>query len=212
MWCRKWKRILIRLAVFLLILASVLFTLRIKYDKVIVSLAETRVQNATSDLINDAIDLQIAEGNVQYDRIVYFEKDLNGKITALKTNMGEINRLKTTILNIINNEIVEMDTSEIGIPLGSLFLPEMFSGRGPEFPVSVLSIRNSEASFSSDFIAAGINQTLHKINMHISVDITILVLGKTNSFTICSQVVVAETIIIGHVPETLFQTGGSNER
>ena len=188
-----------------------MLTLRAKYDYVIVSLAETKVQNATSDLINDAIEQQIQCGLVQYDRIVYFEKDLNGKITALKTNMSEVNRLKTSILNIINNNILHMDMDNIGIPLGSLVLPEFFSGKGPEFPVNVLSIRNSEASFSSDFVEAGINQTLHKINMHISVDVTVLVLGKTNTFTITSQVVIAETIIIGQVPSTLFQTGGLYE-
>ena len=193
-----------------LVIALVIF-LRYKYNSAIVGLAETRVRNATSDLINDAIDKQIEDGNVQYDRIVYFEKDLDGRITALKTNMSEVNRLKTNILNIINDDILRMDTSNLGIPLGSLFLPELFSGRGPTFPVSILSIRNSDASFSSDFVEAGINQTLHQLNMQISVDIAVLVLGKTSYFTITSQVVVAETIIVGQVPETLFQTGGLYE-
>ena len=48
--------------------------------------------------------------------------------------------------------------------------------------------------------------------MHVSIDVTILVLGKTESFTISSQVVVAETIIVGDVPDTYFQTGGPNEK
>ena len=195
-----------------LMVALLLLFLRFKYDRTIVGLAETQVRNATSDLINDAIDKQIEEGNIQYDRIVYFEKDLDGRITALKTNMSEVNRLKTNILNIINDDILQMDTSDIGVPIGSLFMPEFFSGRGPTFPVSVLSIRNSDASFSSDFVEAGINQTLHQLNMQISIDVAILVLGKTNYFTISSQVVVAETIIVGQVPETLFQTGGLYER
>ncbi len=181
---------------------------RYKYNDAIRSLAETQVTNTTSDLINDAIDQQIQDGNIQYDRMVYFEKDLDGKITALKTNMSEVNRLKTAILNIINDEILALSTSDIGIPLGSLLLPELLSGRGPEIPVQILSIRNSDASFSSDFVEAGINQTLQQINMHISVDVTVLVLGQSNSFTISSQVIVAETIIVGDVPDTFFQTGG----
>lgn len=195
-----------------MICAALLIYLRFKYDQAIVGLAQTQVINATSDLINDAIDKQIEGGNIQYDRIVYFEKDLDGRITALKTNMSEVNRLKTNTLNIINDEILQMDTSEIGVPIGSLFFPEFFSGRGPSFPVSVLSIRNSDASFSSNFVEAGINQTLHQFNMQISVDVAVLVLGKTNYFTVNSQVVVAETIIVGQVPETLFQTGGLYER
>lgn len=197
------------LCVFLLLV--LLAFLRFKYNSAITGLAETQVRNATSDLINDAIDKQIEEEDIHYDRIVYFEKDLNGKITALKTNMSEVNRLKTSILNLINDEILQMDTSDIGIPIGSLFLPELLSGRGPAFPVSILSIRNSDASFSSDFVEAGINQTLHQLNMQISVDVAVLVLGQTNYFTISSQVVVAETIIVGQVPDTFFQTGGLYE-
>jgi len=194
----------------LVVVAVVLFTLfRIRYRDVIRALAETQVRNSTSDLINKAIDLQIETGNILYERIVYFEKDLDGRITALKTNMSEVNRLKTDILSIINDEILALDTSDIGIPLGSLFVPEFLSGRGPTIPVRILSIRNSDAMFHSKFTEAGINQTLQQITMDVSVDVAILVLGKTNVFTVSSQVVVAETIIVGQVPDTFFQTGGS---
>ena len=198
----------------ILLIAFVVFILlllfRIRYHDTIRSLAQTKVINSTSDLINDAIDVQIETGNIQYDRIVYFEKDLDGRITALKTNMSEVNRLKTDILNIINDEILELDTSDIGIPVGSLILPEFLSGRGFPIPVQVLSIRNSDAAFASNFSQAGINQTLHQLTMQVSVDVAILVLGRSESFTVTSQVVVAETIIVGQVPDTFFQTGGYN--
>lgn len=193
----------------LVVIAVVLFGIfRIRYRDVIRTLSETQVRNSTSDLINDAIDRQIETGNIQYDRIVYFEKDLDGRITALKTNMSEVNRLKTDILNIINDEILALDTSDIGIPLGSLFFPEFLSGRGPTIPVTIISIRNSDAAFESHFTEAGINQTLQQLTMTVSVDVAILVLGGTELFTVSSQVVVAETIIVGQVPDTFFQTGG----
>lgn len=193
----------------LLVAALVSFLyFRSKYNSAIRALSETQVRNSTSDLINDAIDGQIANGNIQYDRLVYFEKDLNGKITALKTNMGEVNRLKTSILNLINDEILALDTSQIGIPLGSLILPEFMSGKGPSIPVEIISIRNSDAAFSSNFTEAGINQTLQQISMEVSVDVTVLVLGITNSFTVMSHVVIAETVIVGEVPDTYLQTGG----
>lgn len=205
---RKLRRF-VRFILLISVVAIALYiAFRIQYRDTIRSLAETQVRNATSDLINDAIDRQIDIGNIQYDRIVYFEKDLNGKITALKTNMSEVNRLKTAILNIINDEILAIDTTDISIPLGSLFFPEFMSGRGPAIPVHILSIRNSDASFSSDFTEAGINQTLQRINMEVLVDVSILVLGRTQSFTVASQVIVAETIIVGQVPDTFFQTGG----
>ena len=205
---RHFQRFLIRLLLILLVLLVVLALLRSRLYPVIRSLAETQVKNTASDLINDAIAEQIAAGNIRYDRIVYFEKDLNGRITALKTNIGEINRLKTDVLNIINDEILSTDESSLGVALGSLFLPEFLSGKGPKLPVKILVIRNSEADFYSDFSEAGINQTLHKLNMEVFLDVTVLVLGSTTEFTISSHMVVAETVIVGDVPETYLQTGG----
>ena len=185
------------------------FGLRARLWPVARSLAQTQVINTASDLINDAILEQIMEGQIQYDRIVYFEKDLNGRITALKTNMAEVNRLKTETLNIINDQILAEDSEQLGVALGSLILPEFFSGQGPRIPVRILAIRNSDANFHSDFTEAGINQTLQQLSMDVLVDVTVLVLGQTETFTVSSQMVVAETVIVGDVPATYLQTGAS---
>ena len=204
---KKWKR-----KVFFYLTAAVLLSgfllLRRRLWPVVMELAQTQVTNTTSDLINDAISEQIAQGNIRYDRIVFFEKDLNGRITALKTNMSEVNRLKTDILNLINDEILAQDTEHLGVALGSLILPEFLSGKGPDIPVRLLSIRNSDARFRSFFSEAGINQTLQQLTMDVMVDVTILVLGQTKSFPVTSQVVVAETVIVGDVPDTFLQSGG----
>ena len=205
------RRMLWYIGILLLVLSLSFFLIRDRYRDVVADLARTQVMNTTSDLTNDAIARQIAAGNIAYDRIVFFEKDLDGRITALKTNMSEVNRLKTDILNIINDEVLALDTSDIGIPLGSLFLPELLSGKGPAIPVHILSIRNSDANFVSHFSQAGINQTLHRLNMEVSVDVAVLVLGETGSFTVTSEVVVAETVIVGDVPQTFLQTGGNYE-
>ena len=184
------------------------FSLRSRLRPVVRSLAKTQVINTASDLINDAILRQIMEGQIQYDRIVYFEKDLNGRITALKTNMAEVNRLKTETLNLINDEIMAQDSEHLGVALGSLILPEFFSGKGPLTPVRIIAIRNSDANFQSEFTEAGINQTLQQLRMDGIVDVTILVLGQTETFTVSSQMAGAETIIVGDVPATYLQTGG----
>jgi sporulation protein YunB len=205
------RKTLFRIIILLSFLLALIILFRFKYRDALTELARTQVTNATSDLINDAIDQQMLSGSIQYDRIVYFEKDLDGRITALKTNMSEVNRLKTAILNLINDEILAMDTSELGIAVGSFLFPEFLSGKGPSIPVRILSIRNSDASFHSNFSEAGINQTLQQLTMDIQVDVAVLVLGQTSSFTVSSQVVVAETIIVGQVPDMFFHSGGTYE-
>lgn len=198
-----------RLGAVVLILAAIAYTgLLRRYRPVALDLAKTQVLNHSSDLINNAVTRQVEEGNIEYDRIIYFEKDLDGKITALKTNMSEVNRLKTDILHLIGEQMLALDTGELGIPLGSICMPELFSGKGPLLPVKILAISNSDAAFSSAFSEAGINQTLHRLYMQVRIDATVLVLGKTESFSVESQVLVAETVIVGTVPETFIHLEG----
>lgn len=206
------RRFLIRFFLRLLLVFAVvlggLLLFRSHYRPLLRELAETQIKNATSDLTNDALTELLARDSVAYDRIVYFEKDLNGRITAMKTNILEVNRMKTEILEIINQEILDWDTAKLGIPIGSLIFPELFAGKGFCIPVHVLSIRNSDASFESRFQQAGINQTLHRLMMEVNVDASILVLGQTESFSLTSEVVAAETVIVGEVPDTFLNTGG----
>lgn len=206
---QRWIRIGFWLFLLILLVAAmVFFTIRSKYYDVIISLAQTRVTNATSDLINDAVSRQIAAGSVAYENIVYFEKDVSGKITALKTNIAQVNMLKTETLDYVNETLLDTDNFDIGVPIGSMVLPEFLSGRGPQIPVQIMSIRNSDAVFDSNFTQAGINQTLHQLKMTVLVDVTVLVLGQTVDFSVTSDVVVAETVIVGQVPNTFLQTGG----
>ena len=129
-------RLFLRFLLFLLVFSGmILLMFRSRYREIIQELAETQVKNTTSDLTNDAIAKQIADGVIQYDRIVFFEKDLDGRITALKTNMSEINRLKTDILNIINDEILALELPGLcrkATPEGKNF-PEEF--RYQRYPV-----------------------------------------------------------------------------
>ena len=200
-------RFLLRLLVVFAVALGGLLLFRSHYRPLLRELAETQIKNATSDLTNDALTELLARDSVAYDRIVYFEKDLNGRITAMKTNILEVNRMKTEILEIINQEILDWDTAKLGIPIGSLIFPELFAGKGFCIPVHVLSIRNSDASFESRFQQAGINQTLQTLKVKFTISLTILTTVGYESVDVDSDVMVAQTVIVGRVPETYVNLG-----
>lgn len=200
---RRWMVILLLLA--LLVPAAVM---RMRLFPMVEELAVTRVTNQTARLINDAIDAQIRDGVVDYSNMVLLEKDDTGAVTALKTNISEMNALKTRILDTVNEEILQLNVEEIGVPIGNLLIPALFSGRGPYLPVKVLTVRSSEAAFSNQFTQAGINQTLHQIIMTITIDMTIVTPAGTEQVDTSSQVVVAETVIVGTVPESYLAIDG----
>ena len=87
--------------------------IRVQAFPAIQEMARMRVDSTCTTTINDAINQQIAVGEIDYDKLVSLDKDLNGNIAALKTNMSEVNRLKTEILDIINDKIVEQTVDEL---------------------------------------------------------------------------------------------------
>ncbi|HIQ68748.1 MAG TPA: sporulation protein YunB [Candidatus Avoscillospira stercorigallinarum] len=187
-------------ACLLLLLAACLLFLRLTVGPLVQELAKAIVSNKASNIINEAVEAQLRSDDIDYDSIIYLEKDYNGAVTALKTNINEINRLKTEILSVIDTMLLELDVNEVGLPLGSLILPEFFSGTGPTLPVKVLSVSTSDADFHNEFAEAGINQTSHRIYMEVRITMTILTPVGTEAVTASSTVVVAETVIVGTVP------------
>lgn len=198
---RHGRRILIPV---LLVLLALVLLLKFRLEPIVEELACTQVSNEASNLVSDAIIEQIELENVAYDNIVHFEKSESGNILALKTDMGEINRLKSEILLCISEQIMDFDRSELSIPMGNLILPTVFSGKGPLLPVQILAIRNADAEFQSEFTEAGINQTLHQIILNVSMSVTILTPAGTQELSVNSGMVVAETVLVGQVPQTML--------
>lgn len=170
-------------------------------------LAKSAVENHGQTIINDAVEQQLASGQIDYNQIIALEKDVSGNITALRTNMAEVNRLKTQTLAVADTMLLDLNVMEIGLPLGSVILPTFLSGLGPRLPVKVLYISNSDAAFRNVFCEAGINQTTHQIMMDVSINLTILTPAGKETAEVISSVVVAETVIVGHVPQSYVNIG-----
>ena len=198
------NRLRLIVAVTVILVSGLTLLFRIRLAPMAEQLIETQVDNQASDAINAAIADQIAEGEFDYDRMVTIEKDANGNVTAIRTNIGELNRLKTSVLQRMDEELEQLSMEQLGVPIGSVLLPELLSGRGPLVPVRVLAVRTSDASFRNSFQSAGINQTLHSIYIDIHVCITILTWTGTSEINVDSAVVAAETVIVGTVPTTYF--------
>ncbi|MBS6366233.1 MAG: sporulation protein YunB [Clostridiales bacterium] len=199
--------ILLTLLAFLLVIAVACYQLRPLTE----SLTIARVDNAVSRMLNLAIAEEIEAGEIDYDRIVYLEKDTAGNITALKTNMAEINRLKTSILTTMDDQLYDISIEDIGIPIGSLLFPDLLYGRGPKLPVRIISCSTSSAEFRNQFTAAGINQTLHQIVLDVTATISVMLPTGSLDIDIDSEVIVAETIIVGTVPDHYVNFDGATD-
>ena len=172
------------------------------------SLATTRVSNAITQVVSQAVDEAIASGELDYENLVNFEKDNDGKITAVRSNMAAFNLLQSHILQTVLERINQVSVRDLSIPIGSLTGSALLSGRGPRITVQMESVGSSEANFRNAFTSAGINQTKHQIILTIDVYVSILLPGFTTATKVSNSFVVAETVIVGSVPDsyTYFST------
>ena len=151
--------------------------------------------------INNAIADIMAEQDYSGDYFVSFEKSSTGEVTAISSNMARINALSAKILHQVVGA-TENRTIEIGIPLGNLTGISLLMGRGPNIPVQIVVLTSSRVEFNNSIVTAGINQTKHHINLEVIVDIDILVPWGTENAQVVTEILIADTIVVGQVPDT----------
>ena len=169
---------------------------------IIVSLATARVSNAVNRIVVDAVRDAIDSGQVNYDVLIHLEKDETGRVAALESNMAAFNRLRSQIAGEILRRLSEVSTSELSIPVGTLTGSTLLAGRGPCIRVRMQAVGSADASLRNAFSAAGINQTKHQIILTVDVSVSVLLPGFRTATKVSNSFIVAETVIVGSVPQT----------
>lgn len=152
-------------------------------------------------IINDAVYSELESGDFDYAKLVSVIYGENNSITAIESNMVNINKLKAKITKSVNDELADINSQDLSISLGTISGFSAFYNQGPLIPVTLRPEGYVETALISAFESAGINQTLHRILVEINVDISAIIPGYTSSAAVKTQFVVAETVIVGSVPE-----------
>ena len=195
-----------------LTLLALLILLLAHLRPVLTSMASARVSNSVNRIVAAAVEEAIQRGDINYEAFVTFEKDATGRVTALRSNVAEVNRMQSAISEEILHRLSEVSTSELRIPIGTLTGSALLSGRGPYITVRMQAVGSASAVFRNEFSAAGINQTRHQILLEVDVYMSILLPGIRTSTTVANEIAVAETVIVGSVPEsyTYFSASAEN--
>ncbi len=147
-------------------------------------------------------------GGLGYLDLVTLDKDENGSILALRANVVEMNKIATQITNRIQEEYMELEDMYIKIPLGYFTGNELLSGVGPDFTVKIIPAGTVNTDYKTEFISTGINQTRHRIYLEIKSEMTIVAPFTNEVVEVINNVNVAETVLIGNVPDTFYNLEG----
>ena len=151
--------------------------------------------------VNDTINRTLAGRDYGYDYFVTIDRDESGAVTAIKANMARINALSSELLSDIV-EAADKGELSLSIPLGNILGSSLLLGKGPDIPVDITLLTSSRVDFKNELSAAGINQTKHEMKLDVVVDIDVVLPWRTVSTQVVTEILIAETVIVGEVPQT----------
>lgn len=200
------RRILITAIFILCILTIVFLLIDLRLKASILELAQAKAQIKVTELINQAVNAKIVR-ETEYKDIVYVHKDNEGRIVMIQANTIILNQImaKTTtaILDGFND-----GEDFIRVPLGQITGLSLFSNTGPKIKVRIIPTRQLNVSVKDQFEQAGINQTRHRIYLEVNSRIKMAVPMMGKDFNVVTTIPMAETIIVGEVPDTYVNFTG----
>lgn len=143
-----------------------------------------------------------------YQDLFTIEKDANGDISMIKSNVFPINEVTSDIALRIQEGIDKEGREKINIPLGAFSGIRLLAGSGPNVNIKIATIGNVETDLRSEFTAKGINQTLHRVYLQVNCHIGILTPFSNIDESISNQVLIAENVIVGKIPSSYYNLEG----
>lgn len=201
---KKFFRLFVILIIEILVSRNIIVSL----NPIINNQCLNKAKNLATIITNE--QATVVMENYKYEDLAVVIKDDSGKIQMIKLNIIPVNEIISDVALKIQNELNNVDSTNIGIRMGSFSGIKLFSGVGPKISFRMSSIGNVETNLKSQFKTAGINQTLHQIYLEISCEILVLTPYDSVSEKIYNQILIAESIIIGEIPGSYYNFNGAD--
>lgn len=200
------KRVLAVLLCVIVAVTALFVALDVKVRPIIKEMAESEAESYCNLIISDAITEAMEQSTVRYSDLVSVTPGSDtGTPGVLSANIAAINTLKAELTAVVQKKMDAYDKNVIELRMGTLLGSTLFTDRGPMVHVRIIPVSNVRSSISNQFTSAGINQTLHRIMMQIVVDVSVILPGYSTMTTVTTDFCIAETIIIGAVPQSYFE-------
>lgn len=199
------KKVLVFFVLFIIVFVFISIQLR----PIITNVTQNEAKQMSVNAINSTVTSELTKSNIKYDDMVNIERDNSGKVLAITTNIVKMNELKSAILTAVQQKLSDQH-NEVGVPLGTLLGSDFLHGRGPNVPLQLTLSGNVNGDFQSKFESAGINQTRHQIYLQIHMSVYSFIPGYNTTTEVTTGVAIAETIIVGEVPQTFANIGSGS--
>lgn len=203
---RRKTALLCLLVCIALIVGGVLMVER-NLTRVVLSLAQAQARAMAVRILNESAAELLSTGAVTYDALMNVVSDTSRQVRLIQANTPEMNRLAAQVSLLAQSKLQDARDQVVRIPLGSALGLTLFAGAGPRIEVRVLPVGSVHAEFLTTFQSAGINQTRHQVSLVLTAQVQLVIPTGAKTVSVNTQVAMAESIIVGEVPETFTDVG-----
>ena len=203
----KWK---IALAIVLILLALLVWYMHAIVNPVIVQTSEAKVKSITQHTLATSV-LNVVQTSSSLDDLIHYNYDTNGKISLISVNSYDANIVARQISTVAQTQLDSVTSTGIEVHLGAFTGIALFASSGPLVRVNLNPIGTVVVKFKSEFVSAGINQTLHKIFIDVQTSVYVVLPTSNPKIDASSEVLITETVIIGEIPSTYLQSSYLDE-
>ena len=193
-----------------LLLAAGLIAMEQNLSQTMLDMAFARAYSMAVETINRAVKEVTAQG-VTYEELIDAQTDAQGRISMLRANTMRMNELAARTALLAEEELNSAENQFVEIPLGAALGVRFLSGFGPRLEVQILPVGAVHTSFDTEFETAGINQTRHKIFLNLRATVSLIVPTGSQLVEVTSTVPIAESIIVGEVPDSFVDVNNEED-
>lgn len=203
------RGLLLRVLAGICVIGVLLVILDARMRPLIQDFGENGAKMSAMRALNDAVERTLAKAALTYEDLVRVDKDSEGNVQSIEADVVRVNQLKASINTAVMDEMEKYETIRVEIPFGNLLGGNYFTGRGPYIPITVRLSGVVLSDLTSRFESAGVNQTSHQIGLDVTMHVYAALPGMRTGFDITTDFLVAETVLVGQVPQTYLQMSGA---
>lgn len=193
-----------------LLLTAAVIAMEQNLSQTMLDMAFARAYSMAVETINRAVKQAMGQG-VAYEELIDAQMDAQGRVSMLRANTMRMNELASQTALLAERELGSAENQVVEIPLGAALGVSFLSGFGPRLEVQILPVGAVHTSFDTEFETAGINQTRHKIFLNLRATVSLIVPTGSQLVEVTSTVPIAESIIVGEVPESFVDVNNEED-
>ena len=179
------------------------------YKPYITEIAISKANNLIQQVVNNVVlDMTTQE---KYNSFTNVIRDAEQRITGIETNTIQINRFKAEFLKNVSGKMNDISLQKYKIPVLAFLNNPLLSEIGPCISIKVKPISVIKADIVSNFSSVGVNQTKHQVDMKYNVSVVVVMPAIRVQHTISSELAIAQTIIVGQVPQSYTNVTADKE-